>query len=522
MSDAHAMLAGLCPAGGHFALTARLAGRRYQVSRLRWLPKGDGAAIVIEGAIDQAALELGASVLADRIELELDSAARPKHYLRISGGQRLEIGFEAGQAHAELKDGTRFDVTAEPEALLDGNAPALSAIVLRRLFYFAGSVAQRCPAFLAGQLLPLSYSVTPDGEGRWRSSLEETLVVDGEGALVELAMAKQALAVRRAEAEDLALLEMPAAPPETAPPRPASAGEEFDVALPAGTVRALLRGGDPRARGTVLLLSGSGRVDRFGRAGGVDTGIGAIADAVADQGFAALTGDQPGSGESRLQADALETGFGGELLWAEALLDAAVRRSVSPIALIGHSLGGLLALELAVRRPADVAAIALLATPGRPLDQVMEDQIRWIGERRGVTADVIAKQVAEHRRLVELVRTVPEWNAETVPERFLAQIRARDWLAEVIDIDPVELAGRVSCPIFVAQGDRDVQVGAESDFARLAVAGANIEARLYPGLNHLFRPAAEGEGVAAYSRSDAPVAPELLEDLLDFLARNLR
>lgn len=524
MSDVHAMLAGLCPANGTFALTASLAERRYQVSRLGWRADGEGAAITIEGAIDQAALELGPTVVLDRIELILDSRGRPTRYARTSGKEGLTITFGGGQAHALLKDGTTFQVDADPDAVLDGNAPALTALLLRRSFCDSGSIAQRRAAFLAGQLLPLSYAVTAGGDDRWRSSLDEVLTVDAHGRLIELVMEKQALSVLPATADDLELLD--ARPPARSAPRRAAEvdGEEFDVALPAGSVRALLWGaGNVPLRRIVLLLSGSGRIDRFGRAVGVDTGTGEIAAALAHAGYAAMTADQPGSGDSKLPADALSAGFGGEMAWAEALLDAALQRSNSraPVALVGHSLGGLLALELAVRRPDDVAAVALLATPGRPLDQVIEDQIRWIGERRGVADYVVAEQVAEHRRLIELIRSVPVWNSETVPERFLAQVRTRDWLAGLIDIDPAALAARTRCPLFVAQGDRDVQVSVDADFFRLAGALRGVEAHLYPDLNHLFRAAGEDEGVAGYAQTDAPVADLLLRDLRVFLDRSI-
>ena len=63
-------------------------------------------------------------------------------------------------------------------------------------------------------------------------------------------------------------------------------------------------------------------------------------------------------------------------------LDRAMTRvrelTVGPVAIIGYCMGGLLALALALRRPADTAALALLATPwdfhaGQPA------QAQWLG-----------------------------------------------------------------------------------------------------------------------------------------------
>lgn len=47
----------------------------------------------------------------------------------------------------------------------------------------------------------------------------------------------------------------------------------------------------------------------------------------------------------------------------DAAVDAALSTAARPAAVLGYCMGGLLALALALRRPADIAALALLATP---------------------------------------------------------------------------------------------------------------------------------------------------------------
>jgi polyhydroxyalkanoate synthase len=63
---------------------------------------------------------------------------------------------------------------------------------------------------------------------------------------------------------------------------------------------------------------------------------------------------------------AAERGFGLSdyiTLPLEEALAAAARLAEGPVALLGYCMGGLLALALAARRPAEVACLALLATP---------------------------------------------------------------------------------------------------------------------------------------------------------------
>lgn len=523
MTDVYSVLAGLCVESGEFSLTATLAEERCQVSRLTWCSRPGGAIVTIHGALDQEVLEIGSKVVLDRIVLELDAASRPVHYERQSGGQGLSIAFEADKAHASLSDGATFEVEcANLDAVLDGNAPALTALLLRRSFAYHGSVAQRSQVFIARHLLPFSYSVAEDPEGRWQSNLEESIAIDDEGRLRELFMPRQSLLVREATESDLTLLEeVPRTPaPSKREANPALETREFQVKIPGGAVTALIRSRVGTSHGgTVLILPGSGRTDRFGRVGSIDTGLGQIAESIALSGHAAMSADQPGAGDSKLPTDALSGGYRSNLLMANALLDAALaqRKSAEPVILVGHSLGGVVALELAVKRPDDIAALVLLAAPGRPLDRVIEDQIRWIGKRRGIDPDTVDQQVAEHRELITMIRTVPEWTSETVPERFLAQIRTRDWLAGLIDADPAELVAKVRCPVFVAQGDRDVQVGVDQDFARLAAARPGLETHLYSNLNHLFRHASKDEGITGYDRTDAPVSAALIEDLTRFV-----
>ncbi len=67
--------------------------------------------------------------------------------------------------------------------------------------------------------------------------------------------------------------------------------------------------------------------------------------------------DQPGAVERRFT---LTDYIAGRL---EAALDAAVELTGRPVAVMGYCMGGLLALALAARRPRQVSALALLATP---------------------------------------------------------------------------------------------------------------------------------------------------------------
>jgi pimeloyl-ACP methyl ester carboxylesterase len=89
---------------------------------------------------------------------------------------------------------------------------------------------------------------------------------------------------------------------------------------------------------------------------------------LAHHGYGVLAVDLPGHGRSEGPALASV----GELAdWVNAVQDAA---GVKQAAIVGHSMGSLIALECAARRPDRVAKIALLATayPMKVSDQLLE------------------------------------------------------------------------------------------------------------------------------------------------------
>ncbi|MBL6959364.1 MAG: alpha/beta fold hydrolase [Rhodospirillales bacterium] len=80
---------------------------------------------------------------------------------------------------------------------------------------------------------------------------------------------------------------------------------------------------------------------------------------LAKQGFRPLLVDWDGPGPAE-QGYSLSDYIGGRL---ESALDAATEITGRPVTVLGYCMGGLLALALAQRKPDQVAALALLATP---------------------------------------------------------------------------------------------------------------------------------------------------------------
>ncbi len=226
-----------------------------------------------------------------------------------------------------------------------------------------------------------------------------------------------------------------------------------------------------------VIVAGSGPTDRNG-----DNPLGAfgrsyaiLASELAKHQIATLRYDKRGVGASTLTMPA------SEVTLAHIIDDAArivaYARSLgrfSRIVIVGHSEGGLIAMDLASQRHAD--AIVLLATPGRGLNIILREQI--------------ARQV-DAGDLPAVEETLAAWKAgRDVPvvPRSLQRIErgGLKGLKSMLSLDPRALAQRVNVPATVVQGTDDVQVATE-DAEELALHNSSFRVRFVPGMAHSLK-----------------------------------
>ncbi|HTL35288.1 MAG TPA: alpha/beta fold hydrolase [Kofleriaceae bacterium] len=231
----------------------------------------------------------------------------------------------------------------------------------------------------------------------------------------------------------------------------------------------------PRGNGpfpAMLLVHGSGPNDR-------DESVGAtkifrdLAQGLASSGIAVLRYDK----RTYTYRDQLSNNI---TLDEEAVDDAiaavkllAARSDIDParIFVLGHSLGGLLAPEIAVRAGA-VAGIALLSPPGRAPWEIVRDQMRYLGAPR----DVLVKS---ETAAIELSLGVEDGFLAGMPYSYW-----RDWASR----DGVAMVKRFARPTLVMHGTRDYQVS-DGDFETWHDGLAKesyVELVTLEGVNHLF------------------------------------
>jgi pimeloyl-ACP methyl ester carboxylesterase len=203
-----------------------------------------------------------------------------------------------------------------------------------------------------------------------------------------------------------------------------------------------------------------------------------------------LVPDLPGHGRST----ALPAVSGLEP-YADRVALVAEREGMLPAPVVGHSLGGMVVLRLALRRPDDVKAIVLAGAAGLSIGNVFGRQLLslFTAVRPGRIAARHRSWVARSPRLRKLVFgfvsvSDPVALTNEAVEGFLAaHLLHTDvdgaWQALRAD-DPRQELEAIGCPVLVLWGAEDVQLPIDDAFEYTRRLRAQL--RVIPGCGHLL------------------------------------
>jgi pimeloyl-ACP methyl ester carboxylesterase len=181
--------------------------------------------------------------------------------------------------------------------------------------------------------------------------------------------------------------------------------------------------------------------------------------------------------------------------FADRVALVAEREGLLPAPVVGHSLGGMIVLRMALRRPKDVPAIVLAAAAGLSIGNVWGRNLLSVFStiRPGRLAARYRGRVSRSpllRRLVFGFVSVadPVGLTDQAVEGFLAaQVLHTDvgsaWQALRAD-DPREELEAIRCPVLVLWGAEDVQLPLDDAFEYTRRLRAQL--RVIPGCGHLL------------------------------------
>lgn len=258
-----------------------------------------------------------------------------------------------------------------------------------------------------------------------------------------------------------------------------------------------------------LILAGSGATDRNGNNLRADMRCDALKWLAYDlraKGIASLRYDKRTAGKS-------EEGFRGAPLEfddfvkdAKSALRFLKEAGYDRIYVIGHSQGALVAMLAAHEEP--VSGVVSLSGGGRPIDRILEEQLKTLSRSLGEEAAVILEGL-------RLEKPVGDMSPEAA--RFFStdnQLFLKSWMA----YDPAEEAGRLKVPLLCIGGGADLQVP-PLDLDLLAESNPLAERHLIEDMNHVLKaaPRDRSENLKRYTDPSYGLAGGLTETLSNFI-----
>jgi hypothetical protein len=261
----------------------------------------------------------------------------------------------------------------------------------------------------------------------------------------------------------------------------------------------------------VLMISGSGPTDRDGNNtdGGRNDSMKRLAKILAKHNIASVRYDKRGVATGMAATPdernlSIEAYVADAEAWGQKL---KTDPRLGPLILMGHSEGALVA-SLAAQK-AGAAAVISIAGTGRPVDQVVREQLQY---RLPPALLQRSEQIIESLKAGHTDDNVPP-SLEVV---FRPSVQP--YLISLFRQNPAQAFGKLQVPALIIQGRHDIQVGI-GDAELLHAAKPDADLALIDGMNHVMRivPNDIKRQLASYRDPQLPLASELSTRILQFI-----
>ncbi len=305
-----------------------------------------------------------------------------------------------------------------------------------------------------------------------------------------------------------------------------------------------------------ILITGSGQQDRdetlFDH-----KPFAVIADYLTKKGFAILRVDDRGKGKTTGDVNnATSKDFADDVEASLLYLQTRKEINLKKIGLIGHSEGGLIA-DLVAAKNKNIAFVIMLAGPGEKGSVLMAEQTGAILQSVGVNQQAAASyqnfylQILNHTLTEKDSATAfaktwtdyKQWEP-TIDSSIRKQLQITSdedskkaissiihktntpWFTYFLKTDPQDYIKQFQCKVLALNGDKDVQVIANSNLAGIEAALKQSHSPAYEthkmkGLNHLFQHC-KTCSPNEYGQLEETFAPEALQMMADWLSKNVQ
>lgn len=296
-----------------------------------------------------------------------------------------------------------------------------------------------------------------------------------------------------------------------------------------------------------VLISGSGPQNRNSEVFDHQPFL-VLADFLTRQGIAVLRYDDRGvAGSTGDFSKATSADFATDAAAAYDFLAKTKGIDSRKIGFIGHSEGGMIAPLAYGLRP-NAGFLVLLAGVGVPVNELLLEQLQAVGSTEGLTQATIDSQLLINKSIFGWLKELPAAQAkDSIQALFatalnklpLGDVEARQqlesqqnstlttytdpWFLYFIRYEPAPALAQVKCPVLALNGDKDVQVIAQSNLAGIEAAlqkGGNTEVLVetLAGLNHLFQPSKTG-AVSEYAEIDITFDKDAMQKISTWILK---
>ena len=290
--------------------------------------------------------------------------------------------------------------------------------------------------------------------------------------------------------------------------------EEITLTTPTGNIHGKLMlpdGGTPCP--VVIIIAGSGPTDMDGNSIGTtmtNNSLLYLAQELAANGIATVRYDKRGIGKSTA-AGAKEEDLrfhhyiDDAAAWADML---ATDTRFNKIVIAGHSEGSLIGMVAATRSNA-VQAYVSIAGCGSPAYEILEKQLQGQPMQIQQESAAICKELREGRTV------------EDVPFYFSALYRpsVQPYLISWFAFNPTVEIAKLTIPVLILQGDKDIQVSTdEADKLHAAQPASSLY--ILKDMNHVLKHCdtmQQMAQLATYSKPELPIKPELVSHIVEFV-----
>lgn len=263
----------------------------------------------------------------------------------------------------------------------------------------------------------------------------------------------------------------------------------------------------------VIIIPGSGPTDRDGNApsmGMASNTYKLLAEELAANGVASLRIDKRGFyGSAAAISNPNDVTIAAYTDDARQWVERA--SNLAPCVWIaGHSEGGLVALVAAENAPKHLCGLLLLATSGRPIGQLLIEQLQanpanasLMPEIKAIVADLESGKTRDAATITPVLQPL-----------FSAGLQR--YMIDLFSYDPVASARKWQGPALVVQGSADIQVRPR-DADLLTDALPHAERVDLPRGTHMLKTDIEGQPLATYTDAALPLHADLVPAITRFL-----